>query len=366
MVQFQGLSQNTPNTGIDTLSSSLMEENLFNRYYSIAIPLAAEAIDKVIDNNTHYWGNIANTERTRIKEEVLDKNPEEWDLPNFTKEELMVLNYIKVKSMTHPVEVLEAGRDLVSNLQIDSIEKSAIDKILLMHDIGRFDGVNNEGKITKESDENNHGMWGYEILKRNSFSNKLLLLAVKHHRDRNDELLLNDNEYENLPQEQQEEAYKYFQIIQDADRLPNLFAMFEHQSNVCAMEPKDPYIKDGAIKELKNCEMVSTKNNVRSYFDKMVMYISWCTTMHFPESRHIVQEKHIVKDIIGNMYNEFYRTIKTTENSFSVEDREKFLNQMEEITNYSKERGLLSRADYIELNRATNKFQNYKKAPCID
>lgn len=199
------------------------------------------------------------------------------------------------RKFAHSWRVLQNGRAIIDadipELTGQPDLKRQCEQALLLHDVGRF-----EETVTAYKDKAmqnwgkkyDHGVLGALILAENpTYNDKKTVLAVRHHGHMIEDFY-NDEEYQNLPADEQTKAELMVKLVRDADKL-DLYYLQREEDNIesdpffCNLPEELKYAPiSPKVWEQFEAKQTICHKTIRSLSDRILGCISWQFDFNYP------------------------------------------------------------------------------------
>lgn len=208
----------------------------------------------------------------------------------------------------HSIDVLRIGCQLLETTpelsDVNDDFKIQARRALLFHDVGRFKenfqryfAEQNNRTIAATSNEYDHGLIGYELLRNTPPYNDLrILFAIRYHGKMMETVQSSEmwHSIEKLPQ--QDEIKKILYLVRDADKLANL----EVQKATGHLR-KDNFYKQLAPQDITGPLSRAAKEqffaaqtleykNIKTYADRVLMVLSWIFDFNYIRTEQLFFE----------------------------------------------------------------------------
>ena len=271
----------------------------------------------------------------------------DWNNLNY-KQQWILHKYL------HSIHVFETGVDIILSEKKLKSQPAKVKNdwyaALLMHDIGRADEINTDGKkILGYS----HGALGIEILNHNGIKSPYILFPVLMHDKINFDIsslkpedVTTDPRFSNVPvkiqkiiknlikqyrrmdPKEQENVRSGCKIVVDADQLANL-KEYDKMFKLSQL-PKHPVISKKVEQALKEKHYAS-HHDLKTYPDEAISYLSWMLYSYYP-----IFEAELIKRDIPNKIRQFIlKEISKNSSKKDVEALDKKLRELQNIVEES-------------------------------
>ena len=209
----------------------------------------------------------------------------------------------------HSIAVWQAGKEIMDQtpelVEVDDKFRALAERALLFHDVGRFEEAVRRYEdwqkniLTRASvDKYDHGIIGYEILKKQPKYNDLrILLAIKYHGKMMEEVRQSDlwQETEKVPEGAAARQILY--LVRDADKTANLRVIKQEDHlrqdlffKQLTEEALKAPISAAVMQQFKQHQTVLFKN-VYSFADRVLMVISWIFDLNYQRTKELFVEE---------------------------------------------------------------------------
>ena len=198
--------------------------------------------------------------------------------------------------INHSYRVSEICKELAKSLKLSQEKIEIAELIGLLHDIGRFKQYS-KFKTFRDNESIDHGKLGKEILERNNYIRKYIMVVQY------DNIIFkaieNHNKYK-IDENVSKEEKIFCDIIRDADKLDIFYEAKEIFWNGLETQIQNEKISEKIFEEFEAKRQV---NNIlkKNQVDNLVGILSFIFDLNIKESFRIIKEN----DYINNIINRF-------------------------------------------------------------
>ena len=232
-------------------------------------------------------------------------------------------NFIDRK-FKHSIKVLHLGKRIMhetNELKTSSqLFADLAQKALLFHDVGRFEEAilrfnsTNASLESKNSNQYDHGLIGYNKLKNNHLYNDIrILIPILFHGKMIDEVK-KSSEWKKISRSPyKNETKQILYLVRDADKLENLEKIKKEdklRKDLLFRSLSQEAIYAGLSESVKQqffAKQTISLSTIHSFADRILLVISWIFDLNYQKTKEIFKQEEYDKHLL-NMLSEYHNS----------------------------------------------------------